>query len=123
MTQQLELMTRRPQTRYHDNKATEVKAVGSDWIRAQTSQKMQSLRTLDYITTKPKRDAVPSSYSEQSIQIYKTPFSYPHKDRVEVYSASTPQVWGSINGLRKVDSAFPPHYIGSINEYQAWFGS
>ncbi|GFX46301.1 hypothetical protein TNCV_1234171, partial [Trichonephila clavipes] len=40
-----------------------------------------------------------------------------------VYSASTPQVWGSINGLRKVDSAFHPRYIGSINEYQACFGS
>ncbi|GFY11018.1 uncharacterized protein TNCV_2201261 [Trichonephila clavipes] len=44
-------------------------------------------------------------------------------DRVVVYSASTPQVWGSINGLRKVDSAFHPRYIGSINEYQACFGS
>ncbi|GFX22941.1 hypothetical protein TNCV_2086491 [Trichonephila clavipes] len=40
-----------------------------------------------------------------------------------MFSASTPQVWGSINGLRKVDSAFHPHYIGSINEYQASFGS
>ncbi|GFW98435.1 retrovirus-related Pol polyprotein from transposon opus [Trichonephila clavipes] len=45
------------------------------------------------------------------------------KDRVEVYSASTPQVFGSINGLRKLDSAFHPLYIGSINEYQACFGS
>ncbi|GFV62947.1 uncharacterized protein TNCV_4410111 [Trichonephila clavipes] len=44
-------------------------------------------------------------------------------DRVVVYSASTPQVWGSINGLRKVDSAFHPRYIGSINEYQACFGA
>ncbi|GFT46916.1 hypothetical protein TNCV_1720351 [Trichonephila clavipes] len=44
-------------------------------------------------------------------------------DRVVVYRASTPQVWGSINGLRKVDSAFHPRYIGSINEYQACFGS
>ncbi|GFX23090.1 hypothetical protein TNCV_2932541 [Trichonephila clavipes] len=44
-------------------------------------------------------------------------------DRVVVYSASTPQVWGSINGLRKVDSAFNPRYIGSIIEYQACFGS
>ncbi|GFW72165.1 hypothetical protein TNCV_4790521 [Trichonephila clavipes] len=44
-------------------------------------------------------------------------------DRVVVYSASTPQIWGSINGLRKVDSAFLPRYIGSINEYQACFGS
>ncbi|GFX58141.1 hypothetical protein TNCV_4048991 [Trichonephila clavipes] len=43
-------------------------------------------------------------------------------DRVVVYSASTPQVWGSLNGLRKVDSAFHPRYIGSINEYQACFG-
>ncbi|GFT86710.1 hypothetical protein TNCV_1251711 [Trichonephila clavipes] len=34
-------------------------------------------------------------------------------DRVVVYSASTPQVWGSLNGLRKVDSAFHPRYIGS----------
>ncbi|GFU24270.1 hypothetical protein TNCV_3395901 [Trichonephila clavipes] len=40
-----------------------------------------------------------------------------------VYSASTPQVWGSINGLRQVDSAFYPRYIGSINEYQACLGS
>ncbi|GFY19410.1 RNA-directed DNA polymerase from mobile element jockey [Trichonephila clavipes] len=45
------------------------------------------------------------------------------KDRVVVYSASTSQVWGSINGLRKVDSAFHPRYIGSINEYQACLGS
>ncbi|GFX97853.1 hypothetical protein TNCV_4905041 [Trichonephila clavipes] len=45
------------------------------------------------------------------------------QDRVVVYSASTPQVWGSINGLLKVDSAFHPRYIGSINEYQACFGS
>ncbi|GFX10355.1 hypothetical protein TNCV_1867501 [Trichonephila clavipes] len=30
------------------------------------------------------------------------------KDRVVVYSASTPQVWGSINGLRKTD-----HQIGT----------
>ncbi|GFX60954.1 retrovirus-related Pol polyprotein from transposon 17.6 [Trichonephila clavipes] len=45
------------------------------------------------------------------------------KDRVVVSSASTPQVWGSINGLRKVDSAFHPRYIGSINEHQACFGS
>ncbi|GFT05731.1 uncharacterized protein TNCV_3925311 [Trichonephila clavipes] len=44
-------------------------------------------------------------------------------DRVVVYSASTPQVWGSLNGLRKVDSAFHLRYIGSINEYQACFGS
>ncbi|GFT99111.1 hypothetical protein TNCV_3794611 [Trichonephila clavipes] len=44
-------------------------------------------------------------------------------DRVVVYGASTPQVWGSINGLRKVDSAFHPRYIGSINEYQACLGS
>ncbi|GFT75763.1 hypothetical protein TNCV_3125561 [Trichonephila clavipes] len=44
-------------------------------------------------------------------------------DRVVVYSASTPQVWGSINELRKADSAFHPRYIGSINEYQACFGS
>ncbi|GFW45589.1 hypothetical protein TNCV_3245271 [Trichonephila clavipes] len=43
--------------------------------------------------------------------------------RVVVYSDSTPQVWGSINGLRKVDSAFHPRYFGSINEYQACFGS
>ncbi|GFX75850.1 hypothetical protein TNCV_2238221 [Trichonephila clavipes] len=28
--------------------------------------------------------------------------------RVVVYRASTPQVWGSINGLGKVDSAFHP---------------
>ncbi|GFW73299.1 hypothetical protein TNCV_2799631 [Trichonephila clavipes] len=35
--------------------------------------------------------------------------------RVVVYRASTPQVLGSINGLDKVDSAFHPHYIGSIN--------
>ncbi|GFV68364.1 hypothetical protein TNCV_2848431, partial [Trichonephila clavipes] len=41
-------------------------------------------------------------------------------DRVVVYSASTSQVWGSINGLHKVDTAFHPH-IGSINEYQACF--
>ncbi|GFW82483.1 hypothetical protein TNCV_1793761 [Trichonephila clavipes] len=41
------------------------------------------------------------------------------KDRVVVCSASTPQVWGSINGLGKIDSAFHPRYIGSINEYQA----
>ncbi|GFW99894.1 hypothetical protein TNCV_2126031 [Trichonephila clavipes] len=47
----------------------------------------------------------------------------PRRDRVVVYSASTPQVWGSINGLRKVDSAFHPRYIRSINEYQACFGS
>ncbi|GFV62960.1 uncharacterized protein TNCV_206921, partial [Trichonephila clavipes] len=33
-----------------------------------------------------------------------------------------PQVLGSINGLDKVDSAFHPHYIGSINEYQAAWG-
>ncbi|GFV60070.1 retrovirus-related Pol polyprotein from transposon TNT 1-94 [Trichonephila clavipes] len=45
------------------------------------------------------------------------------KDRMVVYSASTPEVWGSINGLRKLDSAFHPRYIGSINEYQACFGS
>ncbi|GFV62633.1 hypothetical protein TNCV_2528581 [Trichonephila clavipes] len=44
-------------------------------------------------------------------------------DRVLVYSANTPQVWGSINGLLKVDSAFHPRYIGSINEYQVCFGS
>ncbi|GFV65819.1 hypothetical protein TNCV_746721, partial [Trichonephila clavipes] len=44
-------------------------------------------------------------------------------DRVVVYSASTPQDWGSKNGQRKVDSAFHPRYIGSINEYQACFGS
>ncbi|GFT31044.1 hypothetical protein TNCV_1684001 [Trichonephila clavipes] len=43
--------------------------------------------------------------------------------RVVVYRASTPQVWGSINGLGKVDSAFDPRYIGSINEYQACLGS
>ncbi|GFV50608.1 integrase catalytic domain-containing protein [Trichonephila clavipes] len=41
------------------------------------------------------------------------------KGRVVVYRASTPQVWGSINGLGKVDSAFHHCYIGSINEYQA----
>ncbi|GFY06398.1 hypothetical protein TNCV_3651851 [Trichonephila clavipes] len=40
-------------------------------------------------------------------------------DRVVVYSSSPSQVWGSINGLRKVDSAFHPRYIVSINEYQA----
>ncbi|GFY29041.1 hypothetical protein TNCV_4721691 [Trichonephila clavipes] len=40
-----------------------------------------------------------------------------------VYRASTPQVWGCINGLIKVDSAFHPRYIGSINEYQASLGS
>ncbi|GFX26334.1 hypothetical protein TNCV_949321 [Trichonephila clavipes] len=40
-------------------------------------------------------------------------------DRVVVYRASTPQVWGCINGLDKVDSAFYPRYIRSINEYQA----
>ncbi|GFX75407.1 hypothetical protein TNCV_2546781 [Trichonephila clavipes] len=45
------------------------------------------------------------------------------EDRVVVYSASTPQVLGSINGLRKVDSAFHPRYIGSKNEYQACLGS
>ncbi|GFY25535.1 hypothetical protein TNCV_2486551 [Trichonephila clavipes] len=45
------------------------------------------------------------------------------KGRMVVYRASTPQVWGSINGLGKVDSAFHPRYIGSINEYQACFGS
>ncbi|GFY29773.1 hypothetical protein TNCV_1813501 [Trichonephila clavipes] len=45
------------------------------------------------------------------------------KDRVVVSSASTPQVWGSINGLRKVDSAFHPRYIGLLNEYQACLGS
>ncbi|GFT31430.1 hypothetical protein TNCV_608511 [Trichonephila clavipes] len=45
------------------------------------------------------------------------------QDRVVVYSAFTPQVWGSINGLGKVDSAFHPRYIGSINEYQACLGS
>ncbi|GFX54874.1 hypothetical protein TNCV_3317911 [Trichonephila clavipes] len=45
------------------------------------------------------------------------------EDRGVVYRASTPQVWGSINGLRKVDSAFHPGYIGSKNEYQACFGS
>ncbi|GFS94188.1 hypothetical protein TNCV_3786481 [Trichonephila clavipes] len=45
---------------------------------------------------------------------------YPQsEDRVVVYSDSTPQIWGSINGLRKVDSAFHPRYNGSINEYQA----
>ncbi|GFT73547.1 hypothetical protein TNCV_4021491 [Trichonephila clavipes] len=43
--------------------------------------------------------------------------------RVVVYRASTPQVWGSINGLGKIDSAFYPRYIGSINEYQACLGS
>ncbi|GFV16803.1 hypothetical protein TNCV_3363001 [Trichonephila clavipes] len=37
--------------------------------------------------------------------------------RVVVYRASTPQILGSINGLGKVDSAFHPRYIGSINEY------
>ncbi|GFS84262.1 hypothetical protein TNCV_2365911 [Trichonephila clavipes] len=42
--------------------------------------------------------------------------------RVVVYRASTPQVWGCINGLGKVDSAFHPRYIGSINEYQALLG-
>ncbi|GFX99029.1 protein GVQW3 [Trichonephila clavipes] len=45
------------------------------------------------------------------------------KGRVVVYRASTPQVLGSINGLGKVDSAFHPRYIGSINEYQACLGS
>ncbi|GFW10308.1 hypothetical protein TNCV_5096591 [Trichonephila clavipes] len=53
-------------------------------------------------------------------------FSLAHsfsQDRVVVYSASPPQVWGSINGLRKVDSAFYHRYIGSINEYQACLGS
>ncbi|GFU43175.1 hypothetical protein TNCV_3775471 [Trichonephila clavipes] len=39
--------------------------------------------------------------------------------RVVVYLDSTPQIWGSINGLGKVDSEFQPRYIGSINEYQA----
>ncbi|GFV27025.1 hypothetical protein TNCV_4852621 [Trichonephila clavipes] len=43
--------------------------------------------------------------------------------RVVVYRASTPQVLGSINGLGKVDSAFHPRYIVSINEYQACLGS
>ncbi|GFT98861.1 DUF5641 domain-containing protein [Trichonephila clavipes] len=43
--------------------------------------------------------------------------------RVVAYRASTPQVWGSLNGLGKVDSAFHPRYIGSINEYQACLGS
>ncbi|GFU60026.1 hypothetical protein TNCV_3238051 [Trichonephila clavipes] len=38
------------------------------------------------------------------------------RDRVVVYSASVTQVWGSINGQRKVDSAFHPRYIGSIHE-------
>ncbi|GFV12051.1 uncharacterized protein TNCV_669821 [Trichonephila clavipes] len=46
-----------------------------------------------------------------------------HKGRVVVYRASPPQVLGSINGLGKVDSAFHPRYIGSINEYQACLGS
>ncbi|GFT27518.1 hypothetical protein TNCV_1276081 [Trichonephila clavipes] len=46
-----------------------------------------------------------------------------NQGRVVVYRASTPQVLGSINGLGKVDSAFNPRYIGSINEYQAYFGS
>ncbi|GFY16184.1 uncharacterized protein TNCV_2348291 [Trichonephila clavipes] len=49
--------------------------------------------------------------------------SHKNQDRVNVYSASTPQVWGSINRLCKVDSAFHPRYIRSINEYQAGFGS
>ncbi|GFU12473.1 hypothetical protein TNCV_4244351 [Trichonephila clavipes] len=43
--------------------------------------------------------------------------------RVVVHRASTPQVRGSINGMGKVDSAFHPCYIGSINEYQACLGS
>ncbi|GFT36678.1 hypothetical protein TNCV_3494811 [Trichonephila clavipes] len=43
--------------------------------------------------------------------------------RMVVYRVSTPQVLGSINGLGKVDSAFHPRYIGSINEYQACLGS
>ncbi|GFW60062.1 hypothetical protein TNCV_4865171 [Trichonephila clavipes] len=46
-----------------------------------------------------------------------------NEGRVVVYRASTPQVWGSINGLDKVDSAFHPRYIGSINKYQACLGS
>ncbi|GFX29641.1 hypothetical protein TNCV_4777131 [Trichonephila clavipes] len=37
--------------------------------------------------------------------------------RVIAYHTSTPQVWGSILGLVKVDSAFHP-FIGSINGYQ-----
>ncbi|GFX87364.1 hypothetical protein TNCV_3369341 [Trichonephila clavipes] len=41
------------------------------------------------------------------------------KGRVVVYRTSTPQVLGSINGLGKVESAFHPRFIGSINEYQA----
>ncbi|GFV57526.1 hypothetical protein TNCV_3270571 [Trichonephila clavipes] len=45
------------------------------------------------------------------------------KGRVVVYRASTPQVFGSINGLGKIDSAFHPRYIGLINEYQACLGS
>ncbi|GFX47876.1 hypothetical protein TNCV_4792561 [Trichonephila clavipes] len=48
---------------------------------------------------------------------------YSVSGRVVVYRASTSQVWGSINGLGKVDSAFHPHHIGSINEYQACLGS
>ncbi|GFV48316.1 transposable element Tcb1 transposase [Trichonephila clavipes] len=43
--------------------------------------------------------------------------------RVVVYRASSPQVLDSINGLGKVDSAFHPRYIGSINEYRACLGS
>ncbi|GFW51527.1 hypothetical protein TNCV_4212051 [Trichonephila clavipes] len=47
---------------------------------------------------------------------------YPRFGRVVVYRASTPQVLGSINVLGKVDSAFHPRCIGSINEYQACLG-
>ncbi|GFU47513.1 hypothetical protein TNCV_2000181 [Trichonephila clavipes] len=43
--------------------------------------------------------------------------------RVVVYRACTPHGLGSINGLGKIDSAFHPRYIGSINEYQAYLGS
>ncbi|GFU20958.1 hypothetical protein TNCV_3005241 [Trichonephila clavipes] len=48
---------------------------------------------------------------------------YTNVGRVIVYRASTPQVWGSIIWLGKVDSAFHPRYIGSKNEYQACLGS
>ncbi|GFW00284.1 integrase catalytic domain-containing protein [Trichonephila clavipes] len=34
------------------------------------------------------------------------------KGRVVVYRASTPQVWGSINGLGKIDSTFIPATLG-----------
>ncbi|GFS80038.1 hypothetical protein TNCV_2988271 [Trichonephila clavipes] len=66
----------------------------------------------------------PSNLGEKTLKTRDPPMGarLSSEDRVVVYSASTPQVWGSINGLRKVDSAFHPRYIGSINEYQACLG-